>query len=90
VPARPNTINVFVSTPDRAGGGLFFIDEMKDGSLRQTDIDEDMYWLTRQGSRWVASEGSGGFGTYEAVAAFVGSLVRGTAVKLEIKPGRCQ
>jgi hypothetical protein len=31
--------------------GLFFIDEMTDGSLHQMDVDEDMYWLMQRGSR---------------------------------------
>ncbi len=82
-PANPESVNIVVYSPDSRRAWLLLARRERGDVVALRNA----YRLTRTHSGWTASEGNGGLATYKAVARYVTSLSKRTALKLRLTVG---
>lgn len=81
-PQALDSVQVVIYSSDRRSGWLFLLHQKPGTVLSAT---RNAYRLDRRGRRWIASEGNGGIGTYEAISSYADSLETEKTVVLKLK-----
>jgi hypothetical protein len=82
-PRTPTTLNIIIYSTDRRHAWLFFARGYRGGKVAAV---RNAYALELDGETWVAGEGNGGIGTYEAVGRFATDVAKGPAFRVRLTP----